>query len=230
MTKAADSLVSAVEDKNAPRRRQASTSTSSRIVLKFSVCSCSGDGWDPALGYILMDSAKRTDTRFEVEGPSTAVMYTSGVSAGASVSIVVVAPADNFPQTLRVEALSLTNSPETILSLASLNLTFDEDIQSEETRTADLCTNSGAGSGDGCAHVESADGGFAVHPVTSESGSWGTLGVGLDQELHPNLVEYVLIDLRAANLSWVLRAVTSSLPWWNQLSFLMVLGPSLQVR
>ena len=33
-----DSLASTVEDKSAPRRRQASRSTSSRIVLKFRVC------------------------------------------------------------------------------------------------------------------------------------------------------------------------------------------------
>ena len=75
--------------------------------------------------------------------PSTAVMDMSGVSAVTSVSIVVVARADKSLQILRVEALSPSNSPTTSLSLASLNLTFDEDIQFGETRTVDLCTNSG---------------------------------------------------------------------------------------
>ena len=137
------------------------------------------------------------DERFEVEVPSTAVMDMSGVSASTSVSIVVVAPADNSPQTLRVEALSLSNSPTTSLSLASLNLTFDEDIQFEETLTVDLCTNSGAGFGDVSAHAGSADGSFAVHLVTSESVSWSTLGVRLDQKLHPNQIANILIDTRA---------------------------------
>ena len=78
-------------------------STSSRIVVKFSVCGWSEDAWDPALGYLQMDSVKATDKRFEVEVSSTAVMYMSSVSSGTFVSIVVVAPADNSPQTLRVE-------------------------------------------------------------------------------------------------------------------------------
>ena len=47
-----DSFAPAVEYKNAPRRRQASTSTSSRIVLKFRVFVWSEDAWDPALAYI----------------------------------------------------------------------------------------------------------------------------------------------------------------------------------
>ena len=49
----------AVEDKNAPRRRQASTSTSIRIVLKFRVCGWSEDSWDPALAYIPIDSGAK---------------------------------------------------------------------------------------------------------------------------------------------------------------------------
>ena len=53
--------------------------------------------------------------------------------------------------------------------MASLNLTFDEDIQFEGTRTVDSCTNSVAGSGAGCVHAEYVDGSFAVHPVTSEN-------------------------------------------------------------
>ena len=57
----------------------------------------------------------------------------------------------------------------------------------------DLYTNSVAGSGDGCAHAESADGSFAVHPPTAE----GTLGIGLDQQLHPNHMNYLLIDTGA---------------------------------
>ena len=112
-----DSLASTVEDESAPRRRQSSTPTTSRIVLKFRVCGWSEDAWDPALGYILMDSVKTTDKRFEVEVPSTAIMDMFGVSAGTSVSIVVVVPADNSPQTLRVEALSPSNSPTTSVSL-----------------------------------------------------------------------------------------------------------------
>ena len=74
----------------------------------------------------------------------------------------VFVPADDSPPTLRTEALSSVSS-------ASLNLTFDEDIQFEGTRTVDLCTNSVAGSGAGCAHAENADGSFAVHPVISEN-------------------------------------------------------------
>ena len=68
----------------------------------------SDGAWDPALGCILMESVKATDRRFEVEVQITAVMDMSSVSAGTLfVSIVVVPPADNFPQTLRVKALSL---------------------------------------------------------------------------------------------------------------------------
>ena len=150
-----------------------------------------------ALAYILMSSVETTNKRFEVEVPSTAVMDMSGVSAGTSVTIVVVVPADNSLQTLRVEALSPSNGPTTSVSLASLDSTFDEDIQFEGTRTVDLCTNSVAGSGAGCAHAEYMGGSFAVLPVISEGVSWRTLVVVLDQELHPNQTVYVLIDARA---------------------------------
>ena len=61
----------------------------------------------------------------------------------------------------------------------------------------DLCTNSVAGSGAGCAHAEYADGSFAVCPAASENVSWRTLVVVLDQELHPNQTVYILIDARA---------------------------------
>ena len=115
-----------------------------------------------------------------------------------SVSMVVVVPTDNSPPTLRVEALSPSNGPTANASVARLNLTFDEDIQNEGTRTVDLCTNSVAGSGAGYAHAEYVDGSFAVHPVISENVSWRTLVVVLDQELHPNQTVYVLIDARAA--------------------------------
>ena len=144
-----------------------------------------------------MGSFETTDERFEVEVPSTAVMDMSGVSAGTSVSIVVVVPADNSPPTLRAEALSPSNGPTTSASVASLNLTFDEDSQFEGTRTVDLCTNSVAGSGAGCAHAEYADDSFASHPGTSENVSFCTLVVVLDQELHPNETVYVLVDARA---------------------------------
>ena len=43
----------------------------------------------------------------------------------------------------------------------------------------------------------SADGSSAVHPATSEKFPWGTLGVGSDQEWHPNHTEYILIDAGA---------------------------------
>ena len=45
---------------------------------------------EPARAYILVGSFETTDERFEVEVPSTAVMDMSGVSAGTSVSMVVV--------------------------------------------------------------------------------------------------------------------------------------------
>ena len=90
-----------------PRRRQADASTLSRIILEFRVYGWSEDSWNPALGYILMESVKATDKRFEVEVQITAIMDMSSVSAGTFVSIVVVALAKNSPQTLRVEALSL---------------------------------------------------------------------------------------------------------------------------
>ena len=89
-----DSLALA-EDKIVPRKRQASTSTSSMIFLKFQVHGWSENAWDPAFVYILMDSAKATDKRFEVEVPITAIMNMSSVSAGTFVSVVIVAPADN---------------------------------------------------------------------------------------------------------------------------------------
>ena len=173
------SLASAVEDESAPSRRQSSTSTSSRIVLKFRVCGWSEDTWDPATAYLLMDSVETTDKRFEVGVPSTAIMDRFGVSAGTSVSIVVVVPADNSPQTLRVEALSPSDSPTTSESLATLNLTFNEDIQFEGTRTVDLCTNSVAGSGDKRMQAQSADGSFAVHTVTSRARRECWVGPGI---------------------------------------------------
>ena len=79
----------------------------------------------------------------------------------------------------------------------ALNLTFDEDIQFQGTRTVNLCTNSVAGSGAGCAHAENADGSSAVHRVISEIVSRRILVVVLDQELRPNQTVYVLIDARA---------------------------------
>ena len=90
-----------------------------------------------ALAYILMSSVETTDKRLEVEVPSTAVMDMPGLSAGTSVSKVVVVLADNFPPTQRVEALSLSNDPTTSVSLTSLNVTFDEDIRFEGTCTVD---------------------------------------------------------------------------------------------
>ena len=62
-------------------------------------------------------------------------------------------------------------------------MTFVEDLQFQGTRTVDLCPNLVAGSGDVCSHAESVGGSFVVHPVTSESVSERTLGVGLDQEI-----------------------------------------------
>ena len=151
--------------------------------------------FDPALAYILVGSVETTDERVEVKVPSTAVMDMSGVRAGTSVFVVVVVLADNSPPTLRVEALSPSNGPTT---LASLNLTVDEDIQFERTRTMDSCTNSVAGSGAGFEHAETADGSFADPPVTPENVLWRTLVVGLDQELHPNQTVYILINAIAA--------------------------------
>ena len=175
----------AVEDKMMPRRMPTDASTLSRIDLKFRVYGWSEDARDLAHGYILTDSVKATDKRFEVE--------------------VAVAPSDNSPRTLRVDALSLGKNPTMSWSSASLNLTFNEDIQIERTRVVDLYTNSVAGSGGGCAHAESADGSFVVHPATAESVPWGTLGIGLDQELLPNQMKYLLIDkgARAVQISKV---------------------------
>ena len=68
-----DNFASPVEYKNAPRKRQASPSTSSRIVLKFCACRWSGDAWDPALAYLLTHSVGTTDKRFEVEVPRTLI-------------------------------------------------------------------------------------------------------------------------------------------------------------
>ena len=52
----------------------------------------SEDAWDPAFAYILVVSCETTVERFQVEVRSTAVMDMPGVSAGTSVSIVVVVP------------------------------------------------------------------------------------------------------------------------------------------
>ena len=87
-----DRWASAVEDKMEPRRRPANASTLSRIDLKF-LYGWSEDARDPVLGYTLLDSVKATDKRFEVE--------------------VALAPADNSPRTLRVDALSLGKNPTT---------------------------------------------------------------------------------------------------------------------
>ena len=110
-----DSFVSAVEEKNAPQ----SASTSNKIVLKFRVCSWPGDAWDPALG--VHPDGFGQDNRFEVQVPRTAITYMSSVSASTSVSILVIALADNSPPTLRVETLSLSNSPTTSLSRERLS-------------------------------------------------------------------------------------------------------------
>ena len=116
-----DRWASAVENKMGPRRKPANASTLSRMDQKFRVYGWSEDARDPALGYMLMDSVKATDKRFEVE--------------------VAVAPPDNSSRTLRVNDLSLG----------------------------------------------------------------GTLSVGLDPELHPNQLEYLLIDTgaRAGQISKV---------------------------
>ena len=86
---------------------QANASPLSSIVLKFPVYGWPQDVRDPALAYTLRDSVIATDKRFEVEVQIAAIMDMSSVSAGTFVSIVVVVLADNTPQTLRVEALSL---------------------------------------------------------------------------------------------------------------------------
>ena len=133
--------------------------------------------------------------------PSTAVMDTSSVSqARLSPSWSLCQPTTNSLQTLRVEALSPSTSPTTSVSFASLNFTFDDDVQFDWTRTVDLCTNSVAGSGDKRMQAEFADGSFAVHPVTSESASWRTWSVGLDPELHPNQLEYLHRSKSRTNL------------------------------
>ena len=104
--------------------------------------------------------------------------------------MVVVVPADNSSPTLRVDALSPSNGPTTSVSLASLNLTFNEDIQFEGTRMVDFYPNSVAGSGAGHAHAESADSSFAVHPATAESVPWCTPGSWASPEIEsePNEV------------------------------------------
>ena len=133
-----NSFALVVEDRNASRRRQESTSTSSRIVLKLWTCGWSGDAWDPALAYILMSSVETTDKRFEVEVPSTAVLDMSGVSRSTSVSMVGAVQADPSQPTLHVEALSPGNLSTKLVSVANISLTFHED----------------------------ADGSIAVHPIT----------------------------------------------------------------
>ena len=55
-----DSFASVVKDRNASRRRQASTSISSRIVRKLGICGWSGDAWDPATAYLLTGSVDTT--------------------------------------------------------------------------------------------------------------------------------------------------------------------------
>ena len=74
-----------------------------------------------ARAYILVSSFVKTDKRFDFEVPSTGVMDMSRVSAGTSVSMLVVVPADNSPPILRAETLSPSNGPTTSVSLASLN-------------------------------------------------------------------------------------------------------------
>ena len=134
-----------------------------------------------------MSSVETTDKRLEVEVPSSAVMYMPGVSAGTSVCKVVVVPADNFPPTRRVEALSLSNGPTTSVSVTSLNLTFDEDTPFERGPAQWIYART---------RLDNADGSFAVHPVISEKASWCILVFVLDQELHPNQIVYVLIGAR----------------------------------
>ena len=131
-----------------------------------------------------MDSVETSDKRFQAEVPSTAFMNMSGVSAGTSVSIVVVS-ADDSPPILRVEVSSPSDGPTTSVSLASFSSTFDEDIQFEGIRTVDLRTNSVAGSGAGWAHAEDADGSFTVHNVLlSNFGCWVLPGIASE----PNCV------------------------------------------
>ena len=101
-----DSFASVVKDRNASRRRQASTSTSSRIVQKLSICGWPGDAWDPATAYLLTVSVDTTNQRFEDEVPSTAVVNMSGVSGSLSVSMVGAVQADPSQPTLRVEAVA----------------------------------------------------------------------------------------------------------------------------
>ena len=53
----------------------------------------------PARAYILVGSFETTEKRLEVEVQITAIMDKSSVSAGTSVSFVVVVPADDSPPT-----------------------------------------------------------------------------------------------------------------------------------
>ena len=75
-----------------------------------------------------MDPTKATDKHLEFEVQITAITDMSSFSAGTLVSSWSLRQPATL-QTLRFEA--------------SLNLTFDEDIQIERTRTVDLCTNLG---------------------------------------------------------------------------------------
>ena len=100
---------------------QASTSTSSRIVLTLCILGWSGDAWDPATAYLLTRSVDTTNTRFEAEVPSTAVMNMSGISGSTSVSMVGAVLADPSPPTLRVEGLSPGSLSTKLVSLASVS-------------------------------------------------------------------------------------------------------------
>ena len=152
-----DRWASAVVDEMGPRRRPADAPTLSIV------CGWSGDTRDLALGYILMDSVKATDKRFEVE--------------------VDVAPADNSLQIRCVDALSLGKNRTTSWSLAGLNTAF-----SGVSKSWGPC--SGLQHELGCwiwrwvraCRVRR----WQLRGSPGNAVPWGALGIVSDQELHPN--------------------------------------------
>ena len=63
-----DSVISAVKDEEAPRRRQANMSVYRAVVRKWGILDWSEDAWDPAMVHIRTGSVETTSQRFKGRG------------------------------------------------------------------------------------------------------------------------------------------------------------------
>ena len=180
-----DSVISAVKDEEAPRRRQANMSVYRSVVRKWGILDWSEDAWDPAVVHIRTGSVDRTNQRFKEEVPGTLVLDMSGVLA------VQAVPSQSI---LFVEAWPSGNLSSKWVSWASGSWTLHAGVPFTRTHLLNLSADSKVGCGAGDRHGQHADGNLAVRPLTSESLPARTLIVMWVSEWQQNQTVYALVD------------------------------------